>query len=144
MDFVSIRIITDQIKSLVAFYETITGLAATWFTDDFAELATPSCTLAIGSTHTLALFGTDVARPAANRSAIIEFRVGDVDAVYRRLTETIGDFVQTPTTMPWGNRSLLLRDPDGNLVNFFTPVSAEAIRKFDRRNGTVASAEATA
>ena len=38
MDFVSIRIITDQIKPLVAFYETITGLSATWFTPDFAEL----------------------------------------------------------------------------------------------------------
>jgi len=26
-----------------------------------------------------------------------------------------------PTTlMPWGNRSLLLRDPDGNLVNIFS------------------------
>ena len=22
--------------------------------------------------------------------------------------------------MPWGNRSLLLRDPDGNLVNIFS------------------------
>ena len=140
MDFVSIRIITDQIKPLVAFYETITGLTATWFTDDFAELATPSCTLAIGSTRTLALFGADVAQPAANRSAIIEFRVGDVDAEYGRLAKIIGRFVQTPTTMPWGNRSLLLRDPDGNLVNFFTPVSAEAIRKFDRR----APADATA
>jgi hypothetical protein len=32
--------------------------------------------------------------------------------------------------MPWGNRSLLFRDPDGNLINFFTPVSSEAIRKF--------------
>ncbi|MDX8539516.1 hypothetical protein RFM23_18010 [Mesorhizobium abyssinicae] len=50
--------------------------------------------------------------------------------------------MQTPTTMPWGNRSLLLRDPDGNLVNLFTPVSAEAIRKFDRR--AVAPADAIA
>ena len=25
--------------------------------------------------------------------------------------------------MPWGNRSILFRDPDGNLVNFFTPVT---------------------
>jgi len=31
-----------------------------------------------------------------------------------------------------GHRSLLFRDPDGNLVNFFTPVSPEAIKKFDR------------
>jgi hypothetical protein len=44
--------------------------------------------------------------------------------------------------MPWGNRSLLLRDPDGNLVNFFTPVSAEAIRKFDRKAVVVADATA--
>jgi hypothetical protein len=28
--------------------------------------------------------------------------------------------------MPWGNRSLLLRDPDGNLVNLFTPVTEPA------------------
>ena len=134
MDFVSIRVITDQIKPLVQFYEAVTGLAATWYTEDFAELATNSCTLAIGSTRTLALFGANVAQPAANRSAIIEFRVDDVDADYRRLTDAVGDFVQAPTTMPWGNRSLLLRDPDGNLVNLFTPVSAEAIKKFDREN----------
>ena len=134
MDFVSIRVITDQIKPLVQFYEAVTGLAATWYTDDFAELATRSGTLAIGSTRTLALFGTDIAQPAANRSAIIEFRVDDVDADYRRLADAVGDFVQMPTTMPWGNRSLLLRDPDGNLVNLFTPVSAEAIMKFDRKH----------
>ena len=24
-----------------------------------------------------------------------------------------------PATMPWGNRSMLLRDPDGNAVNVF-------------------------
>jgi hypothetical protein len=31
--------------------------------------------------------------------------------------------------MPWGNRSLLFRDPDGNL---FTPVTPAAIEKFAR------------
>lgn len=30
-----------------------------------------------------------------------------------------------------GNKSLLFRDPGSNLVNFFTPVSAESIEKFD-------------
>jgi hypothetical protein len=29
--------------------------------------------------------------------------------------------------MPWGNRYILFRDPDGNLVNFFTPVSEDGI-----------------
>ncbi|MGO9836984.1 MAG: VOC family protein [Polyangiaceae bacterium] len=132
MNFVSIRIITADLKRLARFYEQVTGIAVKMYTEDFGELTTPACTLALGSTRTLALFGGDIARPAANHTAIIEFRVGDVDAEYRKLSDVIGDtIVQKPTTMPWGNRSLLFRDPDGNLVNFFTPVTAEAIKKFD-------------
>src|SRR5271154_432082 len=131
MNLVSTRIITADIKRLVRFYERITGTPLTVLTEDFAELNTPTATLALGSTRTLQLFGGDVARAADNHTAIIEFRVDDVDAEYRKLAAMIGALVQEPKTMPWGNRSLLFRDPDGNLVNFFTPVSAEAIKKFD-------------
>jgi hypothetical protein len=63
---------------------------------------------------------------------IIEFLVDDVNRVYRNLTGIVTDFVSGPTTMPWGNRSVLFRDPDGNLVNFFTPVTPAAIKKFGR------------
>ena len=131
MNFVSLRVITDDIKRLVGFYEEITGLTAKWYTEEFAELATPACTLAIGAKRTMEMFGAGAARPADNHSAIIEFRVDDVDKHYARLEKTIGEPAQKPTTMPWGNRSLLFRDPDGNLINFFTPASAEAIRRFN-------------
>jgi predicted enzyme related to lactoylglutathione lyase len=131
MNFVSIRIITADIKRLARFYEQITGISVTMYTEDFGELKTPACTLAIGSTRTLQLFGGDVARPADNHTAIIEFRVDNVDHEYERLKKVFSEFVQEPTTMPWGNRSLLFRDPDGNLINFFTPVSAEAIKRFN-------------
>lgn len=40
------------------------------------------------------------------------------------------ELVAEPATMPWGNRSLLLRDPDDSLVNLFTPVTQEAKAKF--------------
>jgi predicted enzyme related to lactoylglutathione lyase len=131
MNFVSIRVITADIKRLVHFYEQITGIAVTMYTEDFGELKTPAGTLAMGSTRTLRIFGGDVARPSDNHTVIIEFRVGDVDAEFRRLADVIDEsLVQAPTTMPWGNRSLLFRDPDGNLVNFFTPISAEASKKF--------------
>jgi predicted enzyme related to lactoylglutathione lyase len=130
MNFVSIRIITADLPRLLRFYERITGGSVTLYSEDFGELKTPSCTLAIGSTRTLALFGGEIARPAANQSVILEFRVADVDAEHRRLADVIAPaLVQPPTTMPWGNRSLLFRDPDGNLVNFFTPVTAAAIAK---------------
>lgn len=130
MNLVSIRLITDDISRLVTFYEGVTGVTATWSTPDFAELVTPAGTLAIGSTRTVALFGEGSARAADNHSAIIEFLVTDVDADYKRLRPLGPDFVNEPTTMPWGNRSLLFRDPDGNLVNFFTPVTEAAIAKF--------------
>ncbi len=105
------------------------------YTPDFAELQTQTATLAIGSTKTLQFFGGDeVAQPAQNRSVIIEFRVDDVEKDYERLAEYLqNNIVQKPTTMPWGNKSLLFRDPDGNLVNLFTPVTPDAIKKFDSK-----------
>lgn len=132
MNLVSIRIITGDVARLVDFYERVTEVRASWANEDFAELSTTSATLAIGSTRTVALFAPGSARPADNRSAIIEFLVDDVDSVYERLTGSVEDFVNEPTTMPWGNRALLFRDPDGNLVNFFTPVTPAAIEKFTR------------
>jgi len=51
---------------------------------------------------------------------MLEFVVGDVDAERRRLDTLVTDWAQQPTDQPWGNRSMLFRDPDGNLINFFT------------------------
>lgn len=124
MNFASTRVITGDVKRLVRFYEDVTGIAPKWYTEDFAELATPSCTLAIASKRSMDLFGAGAARPADNHSAIVEFRVDDVDETFLTLKPVLVDIVQEPTTMPWGNRSLLFRDLDGNLINFFTPVGA--------------------
>ena len=131
MNLVSMRVITNDVERLISFYENISGAAATRYTPDFAELATPRGALAIGSTRTLGLFhAEDQLKPEANRSVILEFLVEDVDGEFSRLKDQLSGLVQEPTTMPWGNRSLLFRDPDGNLVNFFTPVTPEAIKKF--------------
>jgi catechol 2,3-dioxygenase-like lactoylglutathione lyase family enzyme len=130
VDLVSIRMITDDLDRVIQFYEQVTGVEAVRYTPVFAELIMPSFTLAIGHTQTTQLFGEGSARPADNHTIIIEFRVDDVDSEYERLKPLVTDWVQEPTTMPWGNRSILFRDPDGNLVNFFTPVSADAIKKF--------------
>ena len=78
----------------------------------------------------MAFFGEGVAQLATNKSVIIEFLVENVDEDYEKIKDLTSEIVQKPTTMPWGNRSLLFRDPDGNLINFFTPVSPEAIKKF--------------
>lgn len=55
-----------------------------------------------------------------NRSVVLEFKVADVDQEYSRLQGVVKVWVKPPTTQPWGTRSIYFRDPDGNLVDFFT------------------------
>jgi catechol 2,3-dioxygenase-like lactoylglutathione lyase family enzyme len=132
MDFASVRIITDNLDTMVDFYEHVTAVTAHRPAPVFAELRYPSCTLALGHTSTAALFN-NAARPAHNQTAIIEWVVDDVDAEYERLKPIVSEWEQGPTLMPWGNRSILFRDPDGNLVNLFTPITADAIKRFERQ-----------
>ena len=110
----------------------VTGQAAEWLAPVFAEIVTPAATLAIGSADTVALFSPGSAEPAANRTAIIEFQVDDVDAEFARL-KGWATVVQEPKTMPWGNRAAQFRDPEGTLVGLYTPVTDAAKRRFGSR-----------
>ncbi|RQO32962.1 glyoxalase [Chryseobacterium sp. KBW03] len=130
MKLTSLRIITKDIKASVEFYEKTIGAAARWYTEDFAELSTDSITIAIGSTRTMQMFSEGITDFAGAKSIIIEFLVNNVDEEYERIKGITSEIIQEPTTMPWGNRSLLFCDPDGNMINFFTPVSVEAVKKF--------------
>lgn len=120
MDFASIRIITTDVDRLAGFYELVTGVVATRPAPVFAEFRTASGTLAIGSTATVAMIGERAPKPGNNDSVILEFLVTDVDAEFERIRGALQDVVLEPSTMPWGNRSTLFRDPDGNLVNLFS------------------------
>jgi len=120
MNLASLRIITHDLDRLVAFYESVTGVASVRPAPVFAEFRTPTGTLAIGTPATVAMLGDHAPTPASNDTVIIEFLVDDVDGEFARLRETLADVVLEPTTMPWGNRSTLFRDPDGNLVNLFS------------------------
>jgi catechol 2,3-dioxygenase-like lactoylglutathione lyase family enzyme len=125
----SVRVITEDLPRLVQFYEAVTGATARWLTDDFAELVTPSATFALSHPRRVAFISENTPRAAANHSVIVEFLVDDVDDLFARLQAEFGDdlvVVQPPTMMPWGNQSVLLRDPDGGLINLYTPVTPEA------------------
>jgi predicted enzyme related to lactoylglutathione lyase len=126
MSFASVRIVTDDLDGLVAFYEHLTGQQAERPAPVFAQFSGPGAVLAIASTATVAMLGGALV-PATNRSVFIEFEVADVDDEFARLQPEPEDVVLAPTTMPWGNRSALVRDPDGNVVNLFSrPTTAES------------------
>jgi uncharacterized glyoxalase superfamily protein PhnB len=132
MKFASTRLIAADIKAMVDFYELLTGQRAEWLAPVFAEIVTPSATLAIGSVETVALFKEGSAEPAANRTAIIEFMVDDVDAEFARLKDKI-EVVHEPKVMPWGNRPTQFRDPEGTAVSLFMPVTDAAKKRFATR-----------
>ena len=119
MSFASIRIVTEDLEGLIAFYEQLTGRQAERPGPVFAQFSGPGANLAIASTATVAMLG-DALTAATNRSVCIEFEVADVDGDFAELKLKSEDIVLEPTTMPWGNRSALVRDPDGNVVNLFS------------------------
>jgi len=132
MKFASTRLVAADIKSMVAFYELVTGRTADWLAPVFAEIVTPTATIAIGSADTVPLFAAGSAEPGANRTAILEFMVADVEAEYLRLKDQV-TLVHEPKTMPWGNRTAMFRDPEGTAVALYTPVTEAAKARFAGR-----------
>jgi catechol 2,3-dioxygenase-like lactoylglutathione lyase family enzyme len=122
MNLTHTRIATYDLPRLVEFYSAVTQIKPVG-SDDYVEFRSQAGTLAICSERTVDLHNAGVAIPASNRSVIIEFQVGDVDLERTRLSGIVPEFVLEPTTQPWGNRSMLFRDPDGNTINFFAPIS---------------------
>ncbi len=119
MKFASVRLATNRFDALVAFYARLSGTEPVRLAPEFAELRLDGgAVVAISSEALIRQFNHGAAVAAANRSAILEFEVDDVDAVQAACADV--EPVMTPTVMPWGNRAMLLRDPDGNLVNVFS------------------------
>ncbi len=50
------------------------------------------------------------------------FRVADVDAAAAAATGVGATLIEGPRDQPWGERQAVLRDADGHVVRFVTPV----------------------
>jgi uncharacterized glyoxalase superfamily protein PhnB len=127
MNLKQTRLITEKVGELTRFYELVTGAKATALNDRYVEFQHSPCEgLAIADIVATRSYGAGVMKPRANHSAILDFEVDDVDAEYERLRDHVRDWVQPPTDQPWGNRAMLFRDPDGNLINIFAPLPRAA------------------
>jgi uncharacterized glyoxalase superfamily protein PhnB len=132
MKFASTRLVAADVRAVVSFYEMVTGKAADWLAPVFAEIVTPSATLAFSAAESVVLFKAGSAEPGANRTAVLEFIVADVDVEFARLKDKV-EVVFEPKLMPWGNRATQFRDPEGTLVGLFAPVTDAAKARFGSR-----------
>ena len=119
MQLQSIRLCTAQLEAMAAFYHKLTGVAPQRPAPGFAVLDFGATQLALTEEGLIKRFNEGVVSASGNAGAIIEFKVDDVDSVRAGLGAD-AVIAMEPTDMPWGNRSMLLRDPDGNAVNLFS------------------------
>lgn len=108
-----------NVSRLVSFYDKVLGMKAHWPGEQYAEFRTGTGVLAIFSVDAQENYVPGSAHAASNRSVILDFKVADVDQEYARL-QLVMSWVKKPTRQPWGTRSVYFRDPDGNLVDFYT------------------------
>lgn len=129
MELVQSRIVTDDVAGLAAFYARLVGTPVA-LNEYYVEV--PAGAMSVGlSRRRFTEYQEDQAarsgRPESRHDEIVlDFMVDDVDQEFERIDRLGVDWVLPPTTQPWGNRSMVFRDPEGNLVNIFSrPTAAQ-------------------
>jgi uncharacterized glyoxalase superfamily protein PhnB len=121
MKFAGICLISENVPTLVGFYEKVFCTKADG-DDIHAEFTLGGMGLAIFSKAGMEEMAKGSMQGAGHGSFTIALEVADVDAEYERLAALNVNFVKPPQTHPWGARSFWFRDPDGNILDIFTRV----------------------
>jgi predicted enzyme related to lactoylglutathione lyase len=119
MELVQCRIVTDDVEGLAGFYARLLAVPAA-LNEYYVEIQTRSASVGFSRrrfTEHQEADGPSGAGPDRQDDIILDFLVDDVDAEYPRIAALGVGWVMPPTTQPWGNRSMMFRDPAGNLVN---------------------------
>jgi catechol 2,3-dioxygenase-like lactoylglutathione lyase family enzyme len=130
MKFSSVRLLVKDYQKCFEFYTDKLGLEPVWGDENgpyanfkvaegiegFAIFVSDFMALAVGNTEKTQPFGY-------REKSMISFEVENVDDTYQTLLAKKINFINEPTDMPdWGIRVVHLRDPEENLIEFFTPL----------------------
>ena len=127
------RLLVDDFGETFRFYREIVGLP----TDYPPGASGPYAEFELGGDKYLGLFDRAAMLEAVGRSAdskrspddhaVLCIPVEDVDAEARRLQEHGVELAAAPADHePWGMRTVYVRDPEGNLVEFYGELSTVA------------------
>jgi len=122
VELVQARLVTENVAGLAGFYAGLVR-ARVPLNEYYVEV--PAGPASVGfSRRKFTEYGRErVARRGPQRppgEVILDFMVGDADAEYRRIGALGVEWVLRPATQPWGSRSMVFKDPEGNLVNVFS------------------------
>jgi lactoylglutathione lyase len=118
----AILFVSDLERS-VAFYRDVIGLPFRFASESYAEFATEGAKFSLFARSRLPwLIGREA--PAGEvpwPQGEVAFFVDDVDAEHERLIAAGVRVLAPPTDRPWGERTLHVADPDGNVVELTRP-----------------------
>jgi len=130
MKFSNVRLLVKDFKECFRFYHEKLGLEPAWG-DENGCYASFKVTEGIEG---FALFVSDFMAPAVGNAdkdqpcgfrekSLISFEVENVDETFETLSAKEIHFINQPMDMPdWGMRVVHLRDPEENLIEFYTPL----------------------
>ena len=122
MELVQARLVTEDVAGLAAFYAGLVG-ATVPLNEYYVEVPAGPATVGFSKRRITEYCPDRAALPGPARppgEMILDFLVGDADAEYPRIEALGVDWVVRPATQPWGSRSMVFKDPAGNLVNVFS------------------------
>ncbi len=118
MQLVQARIVTGDVARLARFYSELLDVP-TVLNDYYVEILSGAVTVGF-SKRQFTEYGCADRVGQGQGTIILDFLVDDVDEHLARIDALGVEWVLPPTDQPWGTRSMLLRDPEGNLINVFS------------------------
>jgi uncharacterized glyoxalase superfamily protein PhnB len=120
MELVQSRIVTNDVTGLSRFYAALVDTVVV-ANDYYVEVGTPAQRIGLSRMRY-----SDVTEGACGPprgvelgAVILDFAVNDLDEEHDRIWGLDVDWLMAPTMQPWGRRSMMLRDPEGHLINVF-------------------------
>lgn len=133
MKFSNVRLLVKDYKKCFKIYTEKLGFEPVWGNENGCYA---SFKVAEGI-EGFALFVSDYMAPSVGNSdktqpidcrekMMVSFKVEKVDDTYQAFLKKDIRFINETTDMPdWGMRVVHLRDPEENLIEFFTPLAAK-------------------
>ena len=117
------NICTGDIQASKAFYTTLFDFDTNYDSDWFVHLISNSSNLELGIIDKNNEIVPDMAKSNTSPSGFYQtFVVEDVDKVHERALENGFDVLESPHDTFYGQRRLLLKDPDGSIVDVSAPI----------------------
>lgn len=126
MKLTHVRLLTDDMESMLRFYRDVLGLEVTLDAGGgvYYELRAGAAVLALFRRDLMGqMIGSELPAPGRTDAVALTFEVGDVDEAARTLRERGAELAAEPRDYEVAFlRVAHVRDPDGNLVEINAPL----------------------